>query len=161
MVCRFRHDEPRHAGSPFNIENHGKNHARALIDPRHRVLVNCPLASSAVPRDQLVRIPVNVRVRSSRRRSRDQQPPKSTTFAIEAHITTTNHGCKIIRFPALSARRQEPLRSRCTSISLRLPRLRPGREAAPDHRAPLGDFHQGVILASSPTQTHPVQNVNH
>jgi hypothetical protein len=26
-VCRFRHDERRHAGSAFNIENYGANHA--------------------------------------------------------------------------------------------------------------------------------------
>jgi hypothetical protein len=30
MVWRFRHDERRHAGSAFNIENHGENHASAL-----------------------------------------------------------------------------------------------------------------------------------
>jgi hypothetical protein len=31
MVWRIRHDERRHAGSAFNIENHGENHASALI----------------------------------------------------------------------------------------------------------------------------------
>jgi hypothetical protein len=31
MVCRFRNDERYHAGSAFNIENHGENHASALI----------------------------------------------------------------------------------------------------------------------------------
>jgi hypothetical protein len=30
MVCRFCHDERRHAGSAFNIKNHGENHVRAL-----------------------------------------------------------------------------------------------------------------------------------
>ena len=30
MVCRVRHDERRHAGSAFNIENYGANHAHGL-----------------------------------------------------------------------------------------------------------------------------------
>ena len=30
-IIRFRHDERRHAGSPFNIENHGENHASVRI----------------------------------------------------------------------------------------------------------------------------------
>jgi hypothetical protein len=30
MAWRFRDDERRHAGSAFNIKDHGENHARAL-----------------------------------------------------------------------------------------------------------------------------------
>jgi hypothetical protein len=30
MAWLFRHDERRHAGSAFNIENHGENHANAF-----------------------------------------------------------------------------------------------------------------------------------
>ena len=30
MVCHFRHDERRHAGSAFNIKNYGANHADVL-----------------------------------------------------------------------------------------------------------------------------------
>jgi hypothetical protein len=30
MVCHFRHDERRHAGSAFNIKNYGANHAHGF-----------------------------------------------------------------------------------------------------------------------------------
>jgi hypothetical protein len=30
MVCRFRHDERRHAGSALSIEIYGANHAHGL-----------------------------------------------------------------------------------------------------------------------------------
>jgi hypothetical protein len=37
MVCRFRHDERRHAGSAFDIKNHGENHSPLVVKNRPEI----------------------------------------------------------------------------------------------------------------------------
>ena len=62
----------------------------------------------------------------------------------------------------LSARRQEPLRSRCTSISLHL--HDPSKVERPHQQPPerlCETFIRGCPRHRAPMQTHPVQNVNY
>lgn len=79
MVCRFRHDERRQAGSSFNIKNYGANHPMGLINsalPRGSELPTAPSAVPARPASEDVGQPARAIIPGDD--PGDQQPPKST-----------------------------------------------------------------------------------
>jgi hypothetical protein len=116
--------------------------------PRGRVLVNWPPLLLPLPRDQLVSMPVNVRVRSFPATIRETSSRPNRHLCHRGSHNDDDHGCKIIRFPATF---HSPSKNRSEAAARAFHSAFhdsvQGREAAPAATgAPLGDFHQGVIL---------------
>ena len=119
--------------------------------PRHRVLVNCPLLLP-LPRDQLMRMPVKVRVRSFRATIRETSSRPNRHLCHRGSHNDDDHDCKIIPLPShFPLAVKEPLRSRRTSISLRLPR--PPSKVEKLHQQP-----PERSLASDPSHTTIARN---
>ena len=88
---------------------------------RSRVLVNSLLLLLPLRRDQRVRIPVSVHARSFPATIRETSSRPNRHLCHRGSNNDSDRGCKISTLPGhFSARRQEPLRSGCTSISFRL-----------------------------------------
>jgi hypothetical protein len=78
MVCRFCHDERRHAGSAFNIKNHGEIMPTRLIDPAPPRASELPAPSAAPARPASEDAGQGSHAIIPGDDPGDQQPPKST-----------------------------------------------------------------------------------
>ena len=128
------------------------------------MLVNCPLLLPP-PRDQLVRMPVNVRVRSFPATIRETSSRPNRHLCHRGSHNDDDHGCKIIRFPASfrspSKNRSEAAARAFYSAFHEPP---PSKVERPHQQPPerlWETFIRGYPRHRAPTQTHPGQDVNH
>ena len=122
--------------------------------------MNCPPLLLSLPRDQRVRMPVNVHARSFPATIRETSSRRNRHLRHRNSHNGDDHRCKIkYAFRPLSLRHQEPLRSGCTSISLPFPQL-------PSRSRSLTNSPQSASEAlikgypREPPVNSPVQNVN-